>query len=114
MTASIPDANRSPAEAPADARAGETVFMLSLLSGVSRRDIERHLRNSPLLSKLADDLRAVEIRLGTAEERSADLAQAQTLGHQIRNLLCMTVLADEARALFGGSTRSGTPFAACA
>lgn len=107
-------ANPLPAEAPADAVAGETVFMLSLLSGVPKADLERHLRNSPLLSTLAGDLRTVERRLGTDGERPADLAQAQALGHQIRNLLCMTVLADEARALFHGATRTGTPFPACA
>jgi hypothetical protein len=114
MTATSPAANDSPAGAPADAVAGETVFMLSLLSGVPKGDIERHLRNSPLLAKLSGDLRAVERRLGTAGERPADLAQAQALGHQIRNLLCMTVLADEARSLFRGTTRTGSPFPACA
>ncbi len=114
MTAPSLTANDSPACVPADTAAGETVFMLSLLSGVPKGDIERHLRNSPLLSKLSGDLRSVERRLGTADERPADLAQAQALGHQIRNLLCMTVLADEARSLFRGSTRSGSPFPACA
>jgi hypothetical protein len=93
---------------------GETALMLSLLSGVASRDLERYLRHSSLLAKLADDLRILEQRLGTSEERPADLDQAQMLGHQIRNLLCMTVLADEARTLFGGCTHSGTPFPACA
>ncbi len=93
---------------------GETALMLSLLSGVARRDLERHLRHSPLLVKLAADLREVEQRLGTADERPADLAQAQTLGHQIRNLLCMAVLADEARTLLGPESVSATPFPACA
>jgi len=93
---------------------GETALTLSLLSGVASHDLERYLRHSSLLAKLADDLRIVEQRLGTDDERAADLDQAQMLGHQIRNLLCMTVLADEARTLFAGCTQSGTPFPACA
>jgi hypothetical protein len=107
-------ATRMPQKAQAKGVSGETAFMLTLLSGVPHTDIERYLRHSPLLSKLADDLRSIERRLGTEDERPADLDQAQALGHQIRNLLCMTVLADEARALFGGATQSGTPFPACA
>ena len=114
MTLQSPTTYPSPAKADAEAGSAETVFMLSLLSGVPRADLERHLRHSPLLARLSADLRTLERRLGTAEERPADLAQAQALGHQIRNVLCMTLLADEARALFVGATASGTPFPACA
>ena len=114
MTPQRSIANPSPATAEALAGTGETVFMLSLLSGVARADVERYVRHSPLLARLSADLRTIELRLGTGEERPADLAQAQALGHQIRNILCMTVLADEARTLFAGSTRSGSPFPVCA
>ncbi len=114
MPSNRPIATEMPKRARAQGASGETVFMLTLLSGVPHADLERHLRHSPLLSKLAEDLRSIERRLGTQDERPADVDQAQVLGHQIRNLLCMTVLADEARALFGGTTHSGTPFPACA
>ncbi len=114
MTPQSSIANPPPATAEALAGTGDTVFMLSLLSGVARPDVERYMRHSPLLASLSADLRTIELRLGTEDERPADLAQARALGHQIRNILCMTVLADEARTLFAGSTRSGSPFPVCA
>lgn len=56
-------ANRMPQMPQAQGASGDTVFMLTLLSGVPHADIERYLRHSPLLAKLADDLRSIERRL---------------------------------------------------
>jgi hypothetical protein len=69
-------ATQMPKRARVSGASGGTVLMLTLLFGVPHADIERHLRHSPLLSTLAEDLRSIKRRPGTQDERPADLDQA--------------------------------------
>lgn len=67
-----------------ESRAPFPVHRKSLREMVRRANV-----NAPMLEQ---ELKEIQRRLGTPAERPGDLDRASAIGHQLTNLMCLTVL----------------------
>ena len=70
------------------------------------REIVRRLHSdAPVLER---ELKEIQARLGTPEERSTDIERAASLGHRLTNLMCLAVVA---KGLATGGMRAAASLA---
>lgn len=70
------------------------------------RELARRLHaDAPVLER---ELREIQARLGTPDERPTDIEQATSIGHQLTNLMCLAVMA---KGLAAGGLRAAAALA---
>lgn len=63
----------------------------------------------PEAPHLESEVRAIQARLGTADERSGDMERAKVVAHRLSDLMCLAVLAQGLKDRQGPGALRSTP-----